>query len=86
MIINEVVVNYHIEHKRDVVCVLEEERKNYELFYKLHPDKTVELFIKFIFEEISLERFNSIINGDEKNSIREETFYLKHKEDYRYYE
>jgi len=42
MIINDDVVNYHIEHKRDVVCVLAEERKNHELFYNLHPDKPVE--------------------------------------------
>lgn len=86
MIIDEEVINYHIEHKRDVISILEEERKNHELFYKLHPDKPVELFIKFIFGEISLERFNNIISGSQQNSIPEETFYLKHKEDYSYYE
>lgn len=74
---NEKAVNYHIEHPRDLDKRKEEETRNHELFYCLHPELPVKLFRKYVYGEISLENFNIAISGEGNLCGEGETFYKK---------
>lgn len=76
-IANNKAINYHIEHVRNHDQRKEDETRNHELFYKLHPELPVMLFRKFVYGEISLEEFNGRVKGDMQASNGEGQIFYK---------
>lgn len=67
-LVNEEAVNYHIEHARNPLVKKQDEDRNHELFYKIHPELPVKLFRSFVDGKISIEEFNARICGEREEA------------------
>lgn len=85
MVMDDEITNYHIEHKRNIPVMLEDEERNHNLFYQLHEKEDVRLYIEFVHGKISLEQFYESVSGKIAASSVKDTYYLKHTKPFQYY-
>lgn len=76
-IYNSQAINYHIEHVRDPKQRKEEETRNHNLFYELHPEPPVLYFRRFVYGNISLEEFARQVKGESSPIIKNDEVYHK---------
>ncbi len=73
-------VNFHIEHTRNPIERKEDETRNHNLFYELHPELPVLCFRQFVYREISLEEFTRRVCGEAQESEKSaEIFHMPKK-------
>ena len=67
--------NYHIAHKKDLLCQKKDFERNISHFIKLHPEEIINNFKLFLTGKISIEKFNSI----KINKRTKENYYSEYK-------
>ncbi len=60
-------INFHIEHARNSIERKEDDIRNHNLLYELHPELPVLCFTQFVHGEISLEEFTRRVRGEAEN-------------------